>query len=173
MWAVIAILDTKRTTQLEIGERRKKKIREDLAYLGANRLMLLKTGAYTPEKLVAEELNLNMELNTLSNAEITSDVSMQETIKDAVKLSELLKDVANTYLYANPQKKDQIIKVIFSELTIFENTLQYKCRKGFQALQNRFIVLGDHNTWLSELCKQRDFIALSIKELEVLFTHNK
>ena len=52
----LALLDIKRINQLEIKERRKKKIREDLAYLNFNRLDLLKSGAYTPEKFVAEEL---------------------------------------------------------------------------------------------------------------------
>ncbi len=45
----IAILDVKRISQLEIASARKKKIREDLAYLNANRLMLLKT-AHTLRK---------------------------------------------------------------------------------------------------------------------------
>jgi site-specific DNA recombinase len=135
----IAILDVKRISRLENDERRKKKIREDLAYLNANRLMLLKTGAYTPEKLVADETSLNLELNALCNEEMASDVSMQQTVKEAEKLSELLKDVANTYSFASPQAKDRIIRVIFSELTPSENTLQYKCRKGFEALSSRFI----------------------------------
>ncbi len=64
---------------------------------------------------------------------------MAETIKDVVKLSELLANAAAIYDLAKPQEKEQIIRVIFSELTLTENTLQYKCKKGFVALQNRFI----------------------------------
>ncbi len=63
---------------------------------------------------------------------------MQETIKDVVKLSELLEDAAITYSSANPSEKEKIIRVIFSELTLTENTLQYKCKKRFVALQSRF-----------------------------------
>jgi site-specific DNA recombinase len=139
----IAILDTKRVNQIELNERRKRKIREDLAYLNANRLMLLKSGAYTPEKLVAEETTLNHELVALSEAEIASDVSMQETIKDVVKLSELLENAAVVYSLAEPEEKEKIIRVIFSELTLSQNTLEYKCKKGFAALQSRFIPSHD------------------------------
>ena len=135
----IAVLDAKRISKLEAGERRKTKIREDLAYLNANRLDLLKTGAYTPEKLVAEETSLNLELNMLCDAEKISDISMQETVKEAEKLSELVKDAVACYSFANPQEKETIISVIFSELTISQNTLEYKCKNGFQALASRFI----------------------------------
>ncbi len=139
----IALLDEKRMSQLEVAERRKKKIREDLAYLNKNRLSLLKTGAYTPEKLAAEETGLNAELVALSEAEIVSDVSMQETVREVVKLSELLKNSMSYYSFANPQEKEQIIKVIFSELTLTENTLEYQCKNGFKALASRFVALGD------------------------------
>lgn len=135
----IAILDNKRINQIEVNDRRKKKIREDLSYLNANRLMLLKTGAYTPEKLVLEEAALNHELNTLSNEEIASDVSMQETVREVVKLSELLKKALPYYSFGNPQEKEKVIRIIFSELSVSENTLEYKCTKGFEALSSRFI----------------------------------
>ena len=139
----IALLDEKRISNLEVAERRKKKIREDLAYLNKNRLSLLKTGAYTHEKLVAEETGLNAELVALSEAEIVSDVSMQETVREVVKLSELLKNSMSYYSFANPQEKEQIIRVIFSELTLTENTLEYQCKNGFKALASRFVALGD------------------------------
>ncbi len=135
----IALLETKRFSQLEASERRKKKIREDLAYMSTNRLMLLRTGAYTPEALVAEEARLNLELVALSEADIISDVSMAETIKDVKKLSELVENAAIVYSLAEPHEKDKIVRVIFSELTLSGNTLQYKCKKGFTALQSRFL----------------------------------
>lgn len=139
----IALFDEKRISQIEVAERRKKKIREDLAYLNKNRLSLLKTGAYTPENLAAEKAGLNVELVALSEAEIVSDVSMQETVQEVVKLSELLKNAATYYSFANPQEKEQIIRVIFSELTLTEETLDYKCKKGFQSLASRFVASCD------------------------------
>ena len=135
----IAILETKRFNKLEEGERRKKKIREDLAYLNTNRLMLLRTGAYTAESLVAAETQLNLELDLLKQSEDVSDIAMRETIKDVIKLSELVENAAVVYSLAKPHEKDRIIRVIFSELTLSGNTLDYKCKKGFSALQSRFI----------------------------------
>jgi DNA invertase Pin-like site-specific DNA recombinase len=135
----IALLDLKRMKQLEVGERRKKKIREDLAYLNANRLTLLKTGAYTPEKLASEETFLNIELNSLCEEEQVSDISMTETVNEVVKLSELLKNLHFYYVNALPREKEEIIREIFSELTINEDTLKYKCKNGFKALESRFV----------------------------------
>jgi hypothetical protein len=60
-----------------------------------------------------------------------------------VKLSELLKTVVPYYSIAKPEKKERVIRTIFSELTLTENTLQYKCRKGSVALQSRFVASGD------------------------------
>ena len=137
------LFDMKRQDQLEAGERHKKKIREDLRYLLANRLPLLKSGVYTPESLVAEEAQLNGELNALNSEEAVSDVSMAETVKDIRKLSELIKDGLPIYSFANPREKERIIRTIFSELSLTENTLQYKCKNGFEALQSRFIASGD------------------------------
>lgn len=164
----IALLETRRLNELEFSERRKKKIREDLAYLNSNRLMLLKTGAYTPEQLVTEEAKLNLELDILKRAEDVSDVSMRETIKDVEKLSELLKGAYPIYHLAKPAEKDRIIRIIFSELALSENTLEYKCKNGFQALASRFVASSGPNAWLSELVTQREYIRTSIRELEAI-----
>ena len=139
----IALFETKRHSQLEAGERKKKRIREDLAYLNTNRLMLLKTGVYTAEGFVAEEARLSLELATLCEEEVVSDASMRETVKDIIILSELLKNAAVVYDLAKPHEKERILRVIFSELTLSKSTLDYKCKKGFAALQSRFVASCD------------------------------
>ena len=138
----IALLEAKRLNQLDTNERKKKRLREDLAYLNANRLTLLKTGAFTPEKIVEEDDRLNAELIALQDTERISDVSMRETVKDVVKLSELLKNVYLYYALANPSEKEEIIKEIFSELTINEETLYFECKTGLQPLKSRFVSVG-------------------------------
>jgi hypothetical protein len=165
-------LDYKRINQLEISDRRKKKIREDLAYLNTNRLMLLKTGAYTPEKLVAEEANLEVELATFSGVGEVFDVSMQEAVNEAVKFSELLKALIPYYYYSNAEKaeKEDTIRLVFSELTISENTLQYQCKNGFSALASRFIPMHEVITWLSELICSHEDIVQSIQELKTILS---
>ncbi|MDE1945495.1 MAG: recombinase family protein [Patescibacteria group bacterium] len=139
----LALLDMKRIDKIEAGERRKKKIREDLKYLRENRLPLLRGGAYTPEGIAEEEARLNQELLSLSSEEMVSDVSMAETVKEVVKLSELIEYSIPVYDFANPTEKERIIRTIFSELTLSEDTLQYQCKNGFKALQGRFVASSE------------------------------
>ena len=135
----IALFENKRHDEIEQMERKKRKLREDLAFLRSNKLSLLKTGAYTAEAIVAEETKLESGINALINDEHTSEVAMSETIKDIMKLSELLKNTVPYYDFANSQEKQEIIRIIFSELYLSGNTLTYKVQKGFEAFENRFI----------------------------------
>lgn len=141
----IALLEEKRHKELERTERRKKKLRDDLAYIRSNKLMLLKTGVYTPEGLIEEETKLNDELTALKNSEDISDVAMHETMKDVQRLSELVKNLIPYYQFAKPHEKEQIVRVMFSELSLSENTLQYKCKKGFECFEDRFKAICDPN----------------------------
>lgn len=139
----IALLEEKRQKELDKVERKKKKVREDLVYIRSNKLTLLKTGVYTPEGLIEEEEKLNDELSELQNAEQASDVAMHETMKEVQKLSELIKNVAVYYQFAKPHEKEQIVRVIFSELYISQDTLQFKVKKGFEAFENRLLAVCD------------------------------
>jgi len=139
----VALLEEKRQKELDQIERKKKKIREDLAYIRSNKLTLLKTGVYTPESLMEEEEKLNKNLTNFQEQEQVSDVAMHETMKDIQKLSELIKDVVPYYNFAKPQEKERIVRVIFSELYVAENTLKYKCKKGFECFENRFDAFCD------------------------------
>lgn len=134
----IALLEEKRQKNLDKVERQKKKIREDLSYIRSNKLLLLKTGVYTPEGLLEEETKLNGELSKLQDEEQTSDLAMHETMKDIYKLSELVKNVVLYYEFAKPHEKEEIIRIIFSELYVSQNTLKYKVKKGFECFENRF-----------------------------------
>ncbi len=141
-------------------------MREDIAYLNGNKLALLRAGVYTAEALVAEEARLNLEHDTLGSEDRDSDFSIQETIAEARTLSELLKDIAQLYLLSSPREKEPVIAAIFSELTINGDTLEYKCKNGFQALASRFIASGDPTGWLSELGSQHPYILAGIDILK-------
>ena len=80
--------------------------------------------------------------------------------------SELLKNVAVVYDLAKPREKEKIIRVIFSELAFKGKTLEYKCRKGFIPLQNRFTPAYDPTGWLVELFRCREQIKNIVKELD-------
>ena len=167
----IALFDLKRQDRLEAGERRKKRIREELHYLQGNRLPLLRSGVYTPESFIAEEGRLNAELHALNVEEDVSDVSMAETARDVRTISELVKNRRIVYDFANRAEKDRIIRSLISELTLVGNTLQYKCKGGLTALERRFIASGDLVGWLSELSTKENvgLIRASIRELSVTF----
>lgn len=140
----IALLEEKRHKEHEQLERRKKKVRDDLAYIRSNKLTLLKTGVYTPEGLIMEESKLNDELAVLQNQEQISDAAMHETMKDVQRLSELVKNLIPYYQFAKPHEKEAIVRVVFSELSLSENTLNYKCKKGFECFENRFLAICEH-----------------------------
>ncbi|MFA5778429.1 MAG: recombinase family protein [Candidatus Paceibacterota bacterium] len=128
-------LEEKRQKELNQIERRKRKIREDLAYLRENKLPLLRSAVYTPEGFLTEETKLNDELQNICKEENASDVAIHEVVKDIVFLSELLKDAYLYYSFAKPEEKKLIIQKIFSELTLSGDTLKYKCINGFKMLE--------------------------------------
>lgn len=133
----IALLENKRDKGIEKLERQKKIVREELAYLRAERLPLLKSGVYTPEGFMVEQTRLESKYDELHLEEAVSEESMRELMKEVVILSELIKNVIPVYEFANPHEKETIIRVIFSELYISQDTLKYKVKKGFESLDNR------------------------------------
>ena len=162
----IALFDHKRKNELEAFDRQKRKIREDLTYLNANRLVLLRTGVYTPETFLHEEQRLNAELAGLQKKESASDVSMFEVIKDVIELSELIKSLYFYYQNAKSPEREDYVRKIFSELSFSENTLRIKCKNGLQVLESRFYAMGDPTGWISELKQQSHLIKLTLQELK-------
>ncbi|WP_262692487.1 recombinase family protein [Kordiimonas aestuarii] len=147
----VAVLEERRHSELDQMERRKKRIRSDLKYMHENRLSLLKAGVYDPDSFVREEVRLNAQLADLRQNEQISDEAMHETMKDVVRLSELVNRAKLYYFSAESIEKQMVIDLMFSELTLSENTLKFKCKNGFRALENHSVALGDPTDWLSEL----------------------
>ncbi len=164
----IGTLDRDRSKETNIIQNKKRKLREDLAYLHTNKLSLLKTQAYSTEEYLVEESRINKALGELHAHEESLDVSMHEVIKDVVLLSEMLINAGVYYFLANPSEKAEIIKKVFSEITISGNTLKYKARNGFKVLETKEILLGDRRVWLSELVSYSQYITVSIKDLQMI-----
>ena len=120
-----------------------------------------------PSATNCSEAKLNLELDTLKQSEDVSDISIKETIQDG-KTFRTLKSAYPVYDLATPEEKDKITRLIFSELTLSENTLEYKCKNGFRTLESRFVASSDLIGWLSELISHREYIAMSIRELEAI-----
>jgi DNA invertase Pin-like site-specific DNA recombinase len=146
------LLDQRRMMRLEEIERRKKRLRDDLSYIRSNRLTLLRTGVYTPEDLATEDAKLTTELEKLHSEEGVSDEAMAATAKAVIELSELLKGAKFLVERAKPMEQDRIVRMVFSELILSENSFDFQCNKGFFALQKRLVDLHDPTDWISELC---------------------
>jgi site-specific DNA recombinase len=158
----VSIFEKNRTKKIEVIDRKKRKIREDLTYLRDNKLVLLRAGVYSPDTYLEEEQKLNFDLTTLQNDEQISDVSMHEVIKDVIELSELLKTLCFCYENAISNEKEEITRKLFSELLLSENGLEYKVKTGLEALNTRFIPLGDPTGWISELFHAHNKISPTI-----------
>ncbi|WP_417455897.1 recombinase family protein [Kordiimonas sp.] len=163
----IALVEQKRHEHLAENERQKRKVREDLKYLRENKLALLKTGAFDADGVVKEENRLNRKLLELQQAEQDSDATMTEVMESVVILSELLESAHSSYISAKPPRKERIVRLVFSELLLSENTLSFSCRNGFQALESRLVSLGCPTAWLSELANPSG-IREGIAELRAL-----
>jgi hypothetical protein len=161
----IAHLEERRHRELTDCERGKQKIRDAQSYIRVNKLTLLTTGTYTPESLVEEERKLASDLAALQAKEHVSDLAIHDTMTEVLKLSELVKNIVPYFRLANSREKDAITRLIFSELSVSGNTLQYRVRPAFQSLEHRFAAFDDPIAWLSELAGRREWIALSIQEL--------
>lgn len=164
----LVLFEEKRYKKLSDIERKKKRIREDLAYLRDNKLTLLKATVYTPESYHEEERNLTANLDLLKDEEDISDIALAEVVKDIRKLSELLKLLYPAYENAMREEKEEILRKVFSELSFDGDTLLFKCRNGLEAFESRFIPMGDPTTALFELIKHRKQIALAIEILETI-----
>lgn len=139
----VSNLEDKRQAQVNGIAQEKRKLREDQAYLRKNKLTLLKTNGYSPEEFLKEDSEISQRIQSLTEQEEGVDMTMDKIVQDTVLLSELLEDAYLYYLLANPTEKQKIITTIFSELTLHEETLNYKCRKGFKVLENRKTLLCD------------------------------
>lgn len=89
----IAHLEAKLNKEKDQSDRKQRKLNEDLSYLRENRLDLLKSGVYSPSSYIEEEQHLIAELTEIKESEVISQEALHQTIKEAMKLSELLNNL--------------------------------------------------------------------------------
>ena len=147
----ISTLHEKQATEISQIERKKRRIREDLKYIDTNRTLLLRTGAFTLERLVAEETRLKVELETLQTTEMISDEALRDTMKEVSAISELLNAAKSLFEKANTPERERIGRVLFSELRVFGNTLQHRVTIGMKPFEARLTSVSGPIEWLSEL----------------------
>ncbi len=161
-----AHLEARHATKMREAERKRRKLREDLRYLQENKLTLLKTGAYSAEDLVLEEERLTEAINGLQAEEAVSQKEMRDTLKSVVTSSELLKSLTTTYHFANSDEREQIARIIFSELYIDQNSLSFRLTSGMKPFETRLCAVCAPIEWLSELHSDLKEIQSSIETLK-------
>ncbi|MEQ9180462.1 MAG: recombinase family protein [Nitratireductor sp.] len=149
-----SILKARQQEALACHTRATARIREDLAYLRENRLMLLKSGVYTPDAFVAEEMALEAKLGENNTEHLIAAEEYEQAIREVFNVSELLESLISGYEMADPRKKEQISRIVIVELRLAENTLEFKAQKRFQCALRREYALGDPIAWISELRDQ-------------------
>lgn len=162
----LAKVEARVTREQAEVERNRRKLNEDLAYLRKYRLELLRSGVYSPESYIEEEERLLRELNDTNQREMISQEALHETVKDAIKLSELLNDLVVNYVCANSTEKAEIVRFLFSELTMSEDTFGCRLKNEYRALKRHGVLSSAPDTWLSELVANRGMIANGIAKLE-------
>lgn len=138
----IKSLEQRRKRDIESIENQKKKVRSDLEYLRTEKITLLKTGAYTPEEYREAVSSSEEKIKSLMKSEQISEEAMMETIKDVLKVSELLRRVAMYWDFATTYEKDSILRTIFSELTISGTTVTCKVNLEFKPFEQRILNSG-------------------------------
>ncbi len=131
----IAVLEMKMKKDQEQSERKERKLNEDLSYLRANRLDLLKSGVYIPNTYIEEERLLLSALSQVQEKEVISREAIHQTIKDAMRLSELLNNLTLYYEKATSSEREEIMRCIFSELSLNDKSLSYQLKTEFRALK--------------------------------------
>jgi len=116
--------------------------------------------------MIEEQKKLTEQLLEIQNEEAALKAPVKETVQSIVNLSELLKNLHLLYENAKLNEKQPIIKIVFSELNLFQNDLIYQCENGFKALKSRFVPICALNEWLSELPYHSKEIQQSITEVE-------
>lgn len=180
----LAEMDARMSTQISLlheqeqkahteTERQKKALREKLAYLDANRLELLQSGAFSPEMLVAEQSKLETGLSGLRTKEAISDEALRATMADVRKVSELLKNAALLYNKAKTPEKERIARIVLSELRVAQNTLEYNVQPGFEPFKNRIDANCDPKAWLSELFFSKKKLTLAKNIINDFAVNNK
>lgn len=149
-------------------ERITKRIHEDLDYLSANQLSLLRSGTYTPETFVEAREGLEAELAALGSQRHATEAEMRSLMKDIILLSELVNTAGNLFILADPREQERIAKTVFSELRMSQNTLNYSLQMGLEPFENRVLAFSAPTRWLSELFEHRERIVICSNALSRL-----
>lgn len=158
-------LETKQAKEHDPIARRARKLREDLAYVAENRITLLRTGAYTPETLTADEARLARELEKLEAKPATSPREVRGVTAALATLSELLEMAQAQYEIAKTPGRERLARMILSELSLHETGVNFQCVSRLRPLERRIFSSSALNEWLSELALHQAEIKVATDDI--------
>ena len=71
---------------------------------------------------------------------------------------------------AKSMEKEQLTRIVFSELSVSGKSLECHCENGFKALQSRLDTLCGDKVWISEAVQFDNSIKTSIEALKILLS---
>lgn len=164
----IALLEEKRRKEETVRQREQARIKDELAYLRSNQLSLLNSGLYDPKSIQVERAKLEGKLDELIQSEAISEEAARDLVKDVQRISELLKGLIALYERGSSNEKERIVKILFRELLIDQNTAKLSPRLGLDSLFRRNLSDCAQSEWFYELFREGKTICEARSRLEEL-----
>lgn len=144
----------------------KNKTKENLDYLIADKLNLLRTKVFTPEQLMEEENKLTTLLADYEEKIRELSVSTKAMLEYVISFSELAKHIAFYFSEGLDTEKRDIVLQMFTELYIENGELKYIATEAYNALLMRYDV---SNT----LSCGEDYVVLELERIYNLVKNKK
>ena len=129
---------SKRNSEIEDLNQRKRRVLKDLDYLKENRITLLREAAMTPEEWRSESEKLISELTEIDKLLEVQSHSEREMLDFVVNFSELFRTAAELYREALNTEKRRLAHLVFTELIFKDGKVaSYKAKPEFEILLNR------------------------------------
>ena len=127
-----------RNSELEILNRQRQRIYDDMDYLKKNKISLLRYNTMTPKEYSDDYFKLETELEDVDDNLKILQLKAKDMVEYILTFSELVKMAKEYYRYALDTEKLDIISKVFSELVICDKEVKsFTAKDGFQALFDR------------------------------------
>ncbi len=159
----------KRNTELESLRTRHKRALDDLDYIIRERISFVRNGMMTMQQVKDEEHRLKDELSSIQHEIGTYEESTKKMLEYVVTFSDLVKNRLKDFVRFQAGEKSEVLRSIFSELSIKDGILKYHAKQGYDRLLARFAPLhgnsGCPHYIVSELCEIYPQVKKSMEQL--------
>lgn len=139
----------------------------DLDYLAQNRVMLIRTGAMTPDALNFDQERLSTELNKATAEIADHGAPVPEMARVVTTFTELINNAGLCYEIAPGEEKRRILKSVFTELVFADkNLVKYEANGAFGAFLSRPVGTGSAIRTFSELFELYSLVKQTMQDLK-------